>query len=104
MDELKHLTINDFPPQYHATINLIGLKAYLELMRALGGTYVYVPKPDVVMRKVRDQKIREEFNGRNYRKLAIKYGLTEITIRHILEGERDRPIPGQVTLADVIGE
>ena len=102
MDDLNRLTIADFPDQYHDTIRLIGVKGFLAMMRTYGGTALYVPKADIVLRKVRDDKIKAEFNGHNYRKLAIKYGLTEITIRHILEGERDKPIPGQISMTDVM--
>ncbi len=56
----------------------------LRLTESFGGTYLYVPKKDAVLRKLRNMKIRAEFDGYNYRGLARKYHLTEISIRNIV--------------------
>ena len=64
-------------------------------------TYLYVPKADNMARMVRDAKIRKEYNGHNYRRLAVKYGLSEISVRNIVENEKGRPIPGQMTMFDM---
>ncbi len=101
MDELRGLTIKDFPERYHQLINMVGIRAYVEMMQTYGGTYLYVPKADNMARMVRDAKIRKEFNGHNYRRLAVKYGLSEISVRNIVESEKGRPIPGQMTMFDM---
>lgn len=98
----KEIAVEDIPEQYHELIRIIGLEPFLKLMNASGGTYLYVPKPDQILRKIRDEKIRAEFKGNNYRKLALKYGLTEITIRHITEEEKNKPLPGQLSMSDLL--
>lgn len=100
---IKGITIEDVPCQYHDMINAIGLEAFLSLMQSHGGTYYYIPKADQVLRKVRDDKIKTEFRGGNYKQLAIKYGLTEITIRRIVEGNNPQ-LPGQVDLFQTLAE
>lgn len=45
--------------------------------------------------KVRDEKIRAEFNGRNYHVLARRYGLSARHIRRIVDGQRSQPCPAQ---------
>lgn len=50
---------------------------------------VYVPDANSVRaslaRQARDERIRAEFNGRNYGDLADKHGLTSRTVRRILD-------------------
>ncbi|MGR5693181.1 Mor transcription activator family protein, partial [Enterocloster clostridioformis] len=36
------------------------------------------------------QKIREEFNGKNVKELALKYGFTEIWVRTLLKTGNER--------------
>ena len=57
----------------------IGLEAYGKLVKAYGGSRIYIAKPNTV-----GKSKRREFDGRNYRFLANKYGLSENHIRPIL--------------------
>lgn len=66
-------------------INVIGLEAYKKLVQHYGGSYIYINKPDTVIRKERDAEIRRKFNGSNYCQLAQEYQLTENRIRAILK-------------------
>ena len=63
---------------------IIGLEAYKKLVQHYGGSYIYVNKPDTVMRKERNDEICHRFNGSNYSQLAQEYNLTENRIRSIL--------------------
>ena len=70
-------------------------------MEEYGGTYFYIPKMDKIERADRDNRIRAEFDGYNFRPLAQKYGLTEVTIRSIVSDKvrevRARPLDGQLS-------
>ena len=61
--------------------------ALCDTLHAVRG--VYVPDANTVRanlaRQARNERIRAEFNGRNYRALARKHGLTPRTVRRILE-------------------
>ena len=50
----------------------------------------------------RDEQIREEFDGYNFKELAGRYGLTEVRIRSIVSDKmrefRARPMDGQQSL------
>lgn len=103
MDEwMKVIVREDVPEQYHAMIDAIGLEPFLHLVQTHGGTYFYIPKADVVLRRIRDDKIKAEFDGGNYKALAVKFSLTEISIRRIVESDKFRQIAGQMNLLDVI--
>ena len=50
------------------------------------------------------QRIREEFDGSNYKELAMRYGLTETWIRSIVLDKireiREKPLEGQMSIFD----
>ncbi len=64
--------------------SVIGVEAFLRLCEHYGGSNLYIPKRDSVIRYVRDTEIKNEFDGGNYRKLARKYHLSESHVRKIV--------------------
>ena len=64
-------------------VDCIGAEAFIKLVTCYGGTTLYVPKADSLARSKRDEAIRAEFDGYNYRELCRKYKLSERTIRSI---------------------
>ena len=52
-------------------------------MQRYGGLSIYIAKADSVIRSARDEKIRRDFNGYNFKFLVNKYNLSERTIRSI---------------------
>ena len=82
------------------------MEAFRNLVRSFNGTSIYIPKIESLEKAVRDELIKEEFDGRNYRELALKYGLTETWIRNIVLDKareiRQRPIDGQMSIQDFL--
>jgi Mor family transcriptional regulator len=76
MIEQYDIKIDDLPPEFREIAEHIGLEPALRLVEIRAGEGVYVPKPEKICRAARDRAIRAEFDGRNYRDLARKYGLT----------------------------
>ncbi|MBD5158665.1 MAG: DNA-binding protein [Ruminococcus sp.] len=68
--------------------NVIGLEAYKKLVQHFGGSYIYINKPDTVVRNERNEEICRKFTGSNYCQLAQEYNLTENRIRSILRQKR----------------
>ena len=62
----------------------IGLEAYRKLIANYGGNPVYIPKAETVLKEIREREIKENFNGKNYRELSKKYGISEMTVRRIV--------------------
>ena len=106
MDLLDKVQLDNLEEEQKALAELIGMDAFRSLVRAFNGTSIYIPKIESLEKTVRDQLIKEEFDGGNYRELALKYGLTETWIRNIvLEKAREikaRPIDGQMTMYDFL--
>ena len=65
--------------------DVIGLDAYKKLVQHYGGSYIYINKPNTIVRNERNIEIRKKFNGSNYCQLAQEYQLTENRIRSILK-------------------
>lgn len=81
---------------------LVGYETYQSMIEVYGGSYIYIPKPDKFDRVARNEKIISEFDGYNFHELAIKYGLTDVTIRGIVKEQvrvtRAKPMDGQISL------
>ena len=63
---------------------VIGLESYRKLVEQYGGTHVYICKAETILRELRNNEIRSQFNGCNYRELAKKYRVSEMTVRKIV--------------------
>ena len=101
------LRIEELRDEQKQIAEVIGIDAYVKLSKTFGGTMLYIAKSEeIVKRNQRDNRIREEFNGRNYSQLALKYGLTETWIRNIVsekaEEIRRKPIDGQMNIAEFL--
>ena len=90
-DLVKELTIDMVPDGDNRII------AETKLCSVVGGSTIYLQKPESVLRPVRDAHIKAEFNGYNHPELARKYGVTERWVRQLCgEGK----LEGQMSLLD----
>ena len=105
MDLLDKVKLDNLDEEQKSLVEIIGLEGFKALVRAYNGTSIYIPKIESLEKEVRDEMIREEFNGGNYKELALKYGLTEVWIRNIVMEKakeiRARPIEGQISMFDL---
>lgn len=81
MTEIKS---KDVPEKYQQLVAAIGFENFLQLSCSFGGTEVYIPKSDMLVKAIRNDRIKQEFNGGNYKELALKYNLSESQIRNII--------------------
>ncbi len=106
MDLLDKVRMEDLDEEQQNLAGLIGMEGFRALVRSYNGTPIYIPKIESLEKPVRDKLIREEFDGRNYRELALKYGLTETWIRNIvLDKARElkaKPIDGQISFKGIL--
>lgn len=106
MDLLDRVQIENLDEEQKFLAELIGLEAFKSLVRAFNGTSIYIPKIESLEKTVRDELIKEEFNGGNYKELALKFGLTETWIRNIVFNKakeiKARPMEGQMTMEDFL--
>lgn len=102
MSAQEEIRLEDLSEGQQEVAALIGPENFGKLMEVYGGAYLYIPKTDRLERMERNERIRAEFDGYNFRELARKYDLTEITIRSIVSDKvrelRARPMDGQLSL------
>ena len=66
-------------------VDNFGVETAYKFIEAFGGSQIYIPKIDNISREYRDNKIFKDYmNGLGYKKLVIKYNLSEKTIRVIV--------------------
>lgn len=78
------MTLDMIPECYRDVAEVAGVRTFICLCKRFGGTSLYFPKSDSVTRLARDRRIRDEFDGGNYRQLACRYGLCETQVRKIV--------------------
>ncbi len=84
MNFIDKVTIKDLENEQRELAELLGLENYLKLVKTFGGTSIYVHKVQTLERAIRDEQLRKEFKG-NYKKLALKYGLSIRQTREIID-------------------
>ncbi|MGP1544572.1 MAG: Mor transcription activator family protein [Candidatus Fimenecus sp.] len=90
MDNLTKMLIKKATPDIIAdgvwkdVATEIGMNAFCTLLYYAGGLQLYIPRLDKILIPVRDNAIKEEFDGFNYEYLAKKYNLTERTVRKLV--------------------
>ena len=60
------------------------------LQRQFVGCLLYIPKGEEFERERRNDALLRDFNGRNHRELARKYGLALATVYAILSEQREK--------------
>ena len=109
MDELvKDLTLDMISEGlYRMIAEAIGTDNFYKLAEIVGGTTIYIPKPESLTRPVRDARIKKEFTGYNHQELARKYGVTERWVRRICgPGQAEGLVACRITpraLYDMVG-
>lgn len=63
----------------------IGADNLLKLAVLVGGSTFYMPQAESILRPLRNQKIKEEYNGYNSAELAGRYGVTPRQIQQIVQ-------------------
>lgn len=76
------------PEVYQEIAGVIGLEPTLHLAQVFSGNSVYFPKLERSLLDLRNQLIRDEFDGANTRQLARRWGLSTRHLRHILHPGR----------------
>lgn len=95
----KGLKIEMLPENYREIAEAIGTENFVKLAEAVGGSTLYIPKPESLVRPVRDAQIKEEFTGYNHMELAKKYGVTERWVRQLCGAGK---LEGQLELFDFL--
>lgn len=85
---LLNFDISKLQESQQDIIECIGIESYYKLAKRFGGGTLYIARVDKIDKKQRNKMIINEYkNGATYRELAVKYNLTAIWIRNIVDGK-----------------
>ena len=94
------IQLSDLQGDQRELAEIIGIEAYLHLVKIYGGTTIYIAKMDKLLNAKRDLNIVKKFNGYNYKSLANEYKLTERMVREIIAHENKRLSGCQLSFFD----
>lgn len=83
---LEFLTESDVPDSVKDVVEVIGMDAFKDLVKLAGGSLLYIPNESNLVKPIRNRRIREEFKG-SYRDISMKYGISEVQVRNIINKE-----------------
>jgi Mor family transcriptional regulator len=84
-DWAKEVKAEDIPSSFQDIVYAIGIEALLKLSFSVGGTTLYVPKPEFFLHKAKERLIIDEYNkGSTIKELALRYQLSDACIRKII--------------------
>jgi Mor family transcriptional regulator len=81
---LEYLTKEDIPTSFKDIVEEIGIDDFIKLCKLCGGSALYIPTENSLIKPIRNRVIREGFNGGNYKELARKFSVSEVQIRKIV--------------------
>ena len=91
MDFLDELKLEDLTTEQREIADTLGgLDIYINFIRNFGGSNVVLPETLTIA--IRNRHIREEFNGYNYKELARKYRISEISVRRVVNESKKEVI------------
>lgn len=90
---IRFVKTDDLPAECRRLAEIVGLEKCLIIISQLGCGYLYLPPISRLLTAARNRSIRAEFNGRNYKELAIRHGLTVRWIRNIVADQSIKKQP-----------
>lgn len=85
---LSNIDINKLQGNQQDIVECIGIESYYKLAERFGGGNIYIARVDAIDKQQRNAMIISEYKkGVTYRELAIKYRLSEVWIRNIVDGK-----------------
>lgn len=100
----ENITADDLQEQYRELAEIIGIENLMSLAKHYGGTQIYIPQVEMLLKNVKYKAIIEEFDGFNIKKLAKKYGVSESTVYRLVRDKivssAVKQIEGQMEMKD----
>lgn len=93
MDQLDaiwpQLEPDDLPGDLREIALARGMEEAKYFLQYWGGVQIYISSPNTIVKQWRDERITEEWNGRNAGRLAEKYGVARRYIYDLIKDASD---------------
>ena len=81
---INYLSKQDLPEVLQDLVNIMGIEAFIKLIKQHGGSSIYIPNENSVLKPIRNRLIKQYFNGNNYKQLAKEFKISEMQVRNII--------------------
>lgn len=81
---IKYLSKEDLPEFLQDLVDIMGIEAFIKLIEEYGGSSIYIPNSNSVLKPIRNRLIKKHFNGNNYKELAKEFKISEMQVRNIV--------------------
>lgn len=81
---INYLSKEDLPILLQDLVDLIGIENFIKLIKVYGGSSLYIPNENSILKPIRNRLIKENFNGNNYKQLAKEFKISEMQVRNII--------------------
>lgn len=81
---INYLSKEDLPILLQDLVDLIGIENFIKLIKVYGGSSLYIPNENSILKPIRNRLIKEYFNGNNYKQLAKEFKISEMQVRNII--------------------
>lgn len=91
----RELTMETVPPAYQGLAEALGIGTLLKLVDYTGGSHLYIPKLSSLVKTIKENRVKAEYNGYNVVELASRYDMSEAWVRYTVGPEQ---LEGQQSL------
>ncbi len=81
---IKYISKEDLPIVLQDLVDTIGIEAFKKLIENYGGSSLYIPNENSILKPIRNRLIKKHFNGNNYKELAKEFKISEMQVRNII--------------------
>ena len=81
---IKYISKEDLPIVLQDLVDTIGIEAFKKLIENYGGSSLYIPNENSILKPIRNRLIKKHFNGHNYKELAMEFKISEMQVRNII--------------------
>ena len=81
---INYLSKEDLPEFLQGLVNIMGIESFITLIKEYGGSSIYIPNENSVLKPIRNRLIKKHFNGNNYKELAKEFKISEMQVRNIV--------------------
>ena len=81
---INYLSKEDLPILLQDLVDLIGIENFIKLIKVYGGSSLYIPNENSILKPLKNRLIKENFNGNNYKQLAKEFKISEMQVRNII--------------------
>lgn len=81
---IDYLSKEDLPEFLQNLVDIMGIEAFIKLIKQYGGSSLYIPNENSILKPIRNRLIKNHFNGNNYKELSKKFKISEMQVRNII--------------------